>query len=373
MSTNTNQWPANMESPRRHYQFGIFWPIVLIALGVVLLLNNINVLQGNVWDWIMRLWPIILVAWGLDGFLRGEFVGSALLLGIGAIFLLANAGWLTLNIWDAAIRLWPIFLVSAGLGLIFNRRWAGGLGAIIGALLMLVVVAVSLWLVGGRIMPDQIGAPVAGQRITQALNGASKAVVSIDPAAGSLHLQALPEATSLLEGTINLQNDEYINRTFSMDDGTANLRLKGEGMYFGVGPIGPDWHNWALSLNPDIPTALRINQGAGDATLDLTNMNLSGLSTNLAVGSMNITLPQSGQLSANINEAIGTTTIIVPAQTGVRIQISGGLVTTDVPGNFQRIAHNIYTSPNYDTSPSKMDLLISQAIGSITVRTQTGR
>jgi hypothetical protein len=37
------------------------WGIILIAIGLIFLLANINL---NVWDFIARLWPVILIAWG---------------------------------------------------------------------------------------------------------------------------------------------------------------------------------------------------------------------------------------------------------------------------------------------------------------------
>jgi len=37
------------------------WGIILIVIGLIFLLANIEL---NVWDFIARLWPLILVAWG---------------------------------------------------------------------------------------------------------------------------------------------------------------------------------------------------------------------------------------------------------------------------------------------------------------------
>ena len=37
------------------------WGIILIAIGLIFLPANINL---NVWDFIARLWPVILIAWG---------------------------------------------------------------------------------------------------------------------------------------------------------------------------------------------------------------------------------------------------------------------------------------------------------------------
>jgi hypothetical protein len=43
----------------------IFWPILLIAVGVIFLLSNLGVLPFDAWQ-LWRLWPLILVVIGLD-------------------------------------------------------------------------------------------------------------------------------------------------------------------------------------------------------------------------------------------------------------------------------------------------------------------
>jgi hypothetical protein len=37
------------------------WGIILIAIGLIFFLSNMDL---NVWDFIARLWPLVLVAWG---------------------------------------------------------------------------------------------------------------------------------------------------------------------------------------------------------------------------------------------------------------------------------------------------------------------
>lgn len=37
------------------------WGIILVVIGLIFLLNNIDI---NVWDTIARLWPLILIVWG---------------------------------------------------------------------------------------------------------------------------------------------------------------------------------------------------------------------------------------------------------------------------------------------------------------------
>ena len=38
------------------------WGIILIVIGFIFLLYNINV---KVWDFLARLWPVTLIIWGL--------------------------------------------------------------------------------------------------------------------------------------------------------------------------------------------------------------------------------------------------------------------------------------------------------------------
>jgi hypothetical protein len=49
-------------NPRR----GVFWPLLLIALGLVFLLQNYGLISGISWIAIASLWPLLLVLIGLD-------------------------------------------------------------------------------------------------------------------------------------------------------------------------------------------------------------------------------------------------------------------------------------------------------------------
>jgi hypothetical protein len=37
------------------------WGLVLIALALIIFLSNLNV---SVWDFIARIWPVVLIVWG---------------------------------------------------------------------------------------------------------------------------------------------------------------------------------------------------------------------------------------------------------------------------------------------------------------------
>ena len=101
----------------RHRQAGLVPAIVLISVGAIFLLNNLHIFYfQDVW----RYWPTILIAIGLvklvDSQNQSGRTSGAILLVLGAIFLVPNLGF-----WDVSIgQLWPLFLI--GLGVILLRQ-----------------------------------------------------------------------------------------------------------------------------------------------------------------------------------------------------------------------------------------------------------
>lgn len=49
----------------------IFWPLLLVVVGTLLLLNNFNLIQLNPLALLRDYWPLILIAAGLDVLLGG--------------------------------------------------------------------------------------------------------------------------------------------------------------------------------------------------------------------------------------------------------------------------------------------------------------
>jgi len=94
--------------------------LLLVALGIMFLLDTTNAL-GPGTDIVGTYWPVLLIVWGLFGFIANGFaprLWMVIVLVVGAIFLLSN---LSLWIWDAG-QLWPVILVVIGLALLFRGR-----------------------------------------------------------------------------------------------------------------------------------------------------------------------------------------------------------------------------------------------------------
>jgi len=42
-------------------QDSLIWGVILIVIGLIFFLDNINI---DIWDFVARLWPVILIVWG---------------------------------------------------------------------------------------------------------------------------------------------------------------------------------------------------------------------------------------------------------------------------------------------------------------------
>lgn len=110
--------------------FGRFsWGLLLVAIGVLFLLNQADLITMDIGDIIRDYWPVILILIGLRGLMfqgrhygdgSGSFIGSSIILLIGTFFLLKNLDLVTWSFGDLFRYLVPVILILFGLKAIFS-------------------------------------------------------------------------------------------------------------------------------------------------------------------------------------------------------------------------------------------------------------
>jgi len=298
---------------------------------------------------------------------RGSLIGPVTLVGAGIVLLLNNLGVLEWSVWGTILRMWPVLLIAAGLDILIGRR--SFLGSLVILALILGILAGGVCLFETRAGSGQA---LASEEILQALDDATQAEVIVAPSVGKLHVEALSGSTSLIEGTVRPFRGERIERDFHVAGERATFSLRSQGT---VGVLIPDVSGeqptWDLRLDPDVPLSLDVSLGVGASDIDLTGMTVSDLSVDVAIGRSKVTLPSEGRFRAKINGAIGETVVIIPADMEARIDVGGGITGKRMPADFHREG-DAYVSSGYRGADDAIDLEVSQAIGSIEIRRSRG-
>lgn len=107
-----------MECKRSLSGPNVWLAVAMIAIGVLFLLDNFGYFDiGSVWHF----WPVILIAIGVVRLTSSNYRerGSAtFLIGMGGIFLLLNMGFLD---WHTIWQFWPVILIFIGISIIIGR------------------------------------------------------------------------------------------------------------------------------------------------------------------------------------------------------------------------------------------------------------
>jgi hypothetical protein len=257
-----------------------------------------------------------------------------------------------------------VLLILVGIDLIIGRR--STLGNVIALLLTLLVIAGAVSLL--VFSPDSIGLARTTRdlQIEEPLDGVERADFRIGFAAGTLEIGRLEDSNSLIQGDLQLVTDRQPVWNFSKSGENARLVLE-----YATGDF-QSWNGrgdqWNLALSPRAAFALDANIGAGDATIDLTGLDIRSLSVETGAGRNTVILPENGQFDATITGGVGQLVVEIPPEMAARIQVDRGLGGLDVARRFDRQGGDLYESGNWETSDNRVTIEIKVGIGQVTIR-----
>jgi hypothetical protein len=288
----------------------IVFPIILITLGVLFLLDNLNIIGDIDWSTIWRLWPIVLIAFGLE-IILGRRVS------FGVIFLV-------------------IFLVLVGGAFAF---WTTGVGV----------------------------GDLRSETFTWPLQGVERAEARFEVGVGALRLAGAGDLGELLAGDVQLPDRAELVESVQVTGGVANGRVSADWGVLGWPRFfGARGGRWDLRLNERVSWDLDVDTGVGEARLDLSDLLVTDLNLNSGVGAVEVTLPRRGMVEANVDGGVGEVVINIPEGREARIRVERGIGGVDVDSRFERRG-DFYETDGVDSAESYIDLEVNVGVGSITI------
>lgn len=325
-------------------EYSVFWPIILIAVGVIWLLSNFNILPAM------------------------------------------NFGLL--------VHLWPLLLIVAGINLLIGRRYP-----LLRALVTLAAVAFGILYM---LFAQQLGivqvTEVQQANLVEPIGEAKSATVRIRSSIGRTYINPLVDSSALIEADLKYVGDLVFDVSGSLEK-IVDLRVETDA-------LEPEFYNfteedklrWDIGLTPNIPLNLDFSGGVGEIVMDLTGLTLTDVFVSGGVGELEVTLPaQEGLYTVTINGGVGQFVILIedgaelqldidagvgefiidiPDQAGVELSAQTGVGRIRLPSNFNELrpvesgigVNGNWQSENFDTADYTILIDFKGGVGDLRIR-----
>ena len=259
------------------------------------------------------------------------------LIGAGLILLMANAGMVTRDPVMVLVQFWPVLLIVWGVEIIFSRT--GMIGTLVSAVLGLAVVAGAiayLTMPGEAVRPAWLNwtgltsnTQLRTEHITQPLNSVRSAQVDLNLPAGRGTLKTATDSANLIEGDVRYLG-VLINEVKRTGD-TATVRLTNRSTttpFFNFLALSDQ--RWDVRLNPNVRYDLGISAGSGTHEFDLRDFDLKGVALDQGSGNTTFHLPERGQYRFKLQIGSGDVRVVLPKGLPIRVNYDLGSGTLRV-------------------------------------------
>ena len=268
-----------------------------------------------------------------------------LLIGVGITFLLINLDLIPPPNLSALLSLWPLIFIGIGLDLILRKRYPG-----VSSFIAIGVVAIAVALL---VLAPSLGigadTEISTERFSEPVGGATSARIALDLARYGTTVDGLAGSGTLIDAELDTVGSVEFDVSGTSEK-TINLRERAES---GFRFTFPDLLNelvsdtsWEIHLNPGVPLDLNVDVASGSAALNLDNLTLTRLVVDGGSGSTVATLPagnsrydaffdggsgsfavaiaDNAKVDATLDVGSGSFTLVIGDAADVSVEISGG-------------------------------------------------
>ncbi len=294
---------------------------------------------------------------------RGFPLFAVLLIALGVVLLLQTTGVLPWQLWADVWRWWPVLIIVLGINIAFGGRmsWLSGT---LTAIALIAVLAVALF---AFYFQSDFGVESV-HSLDEPLLDAATADVTIDIGAGTLSVGSLPAGSaSLVEGELRSFGVTDVRTSVTRSGGHAEIDLSTDG--FSLDFFGDGDRRWDVRLSPLPRASIDVDAGASDLYLDLRDMNVSDVSIDGGAADIEILAPvDAGHVNIDIDVGAASIVVIIPDHVGARIDTDAGISDLDIDeARFPRTG-DVYLSRDFETAANRIDLEIDAGASSIEIR-----
>jgi len=304
---------------------------------------------------------------------RPSLFWPLLLISIGVILLLSNLGFLPPNSLSLLWRFWPLALVIIGLDILLGRKSA--VGSIITSLVAILLIGgVLAFIFFAQDVPDLVKQVDFGELKHEFIHfprqNVESADVFIDWPSSPAKLYPLSDSNNLIEGDINYYGNLYFDAERQGSHADVKLDSRIEQFFITTGSFDGQNEGWEVGLHPRVELNLKLDAGSGTGNYDLETLNINTLDIDAGSGALNITLPNSGQVQGVIDGGSGSITLILPEEMEAKLIVDdgSGSFRPDSRFNQSRSDDDVWLTSNFRDADNYIELEIDRNSGSIRIK-----
>lgn len=298
----------------------------------------------------------------------GKIVWGIILIFVGLIFLLNNLELIDFY-WGAIFRFWPVIFLILGIKILFNQR-DPGLGNFLIAGVMVLTLAFATvrgmrWSNGEYAKEEQSDlseVPSTNTFFEPYHAGIHQAELNVDGGAVSYHLS--DTTSNLFDAGIKQAYGNYtLEKTDRDSTQVLRFRLRnGNGKWSSKGINEAD-----LRLHPAPLWTINMEVGTGAADFDLRKFKVEKLTLKGGAAKFHVKLGvDQSHSEVRIEAGIAKVDIEVPATSICRIHYKTGLLSKNLEG-FKKQNDGTYLSDNLNSGKPKVDIYLESGLSSFEV------
>ena len=304
----------------------IFWGLLFISLGVLILANNI---WGINWNWISlwKLWPLLFILWGIAIMVKNN----------SAKIIIAGIAGIVFAISLFASFYSVVHLTTGDFNIVFDDK-----------------------------SDSRYEITDYSEPFTDKIKSAE---FHFKAGAGSFVTENDTVSVLFKAHTEGIKDNYSLTNEVGDDNAVLNMEMKGTHLHFGKKGIR---NRVEMAFNPAPVWDLNYDVGAASVDLNLTGVKVKRLNISMGAASLNVKLGEKyNRTDVNIETGASKVEINVPVNAGCEIKTAGALNSTHFP-DFKKITGDLYRTDNFDTAANKIFINIDSGVSSLTINRYSG-
>ena len=295
--------------------------------------------------------------------IAGVPIWGILLLFLGVVFLLQTLDVLPWGLWGTLWRFWPVLIIIIGLGILL-RRYNVWLVSLLILAILCACLGIAIWQYG-----PSPPAGVVTESYSEPLGNIERAEIEVDFAGGSLTMLSLPSISpNFVEASSEVRNGiGGMRADFHRQDSEGKLYLTteqvGRKLWREVGI------RWEVRFTRNATLAFNISVAASNIALDFSELVVTQLRLDIDAGNCTVRMPASaGTTYAYIDAVAANVEVTIPEGVEARIRVDTDLCNLDIDESRFLKRGDYYVSQNFDIAENRIDLEINCDVGRVEIK-----